>query len=61
MSTPLEAVDETTAYLLVCFAGIPFIVAYNEIAAIFRGLGDSKSPMIFIAIACVLNIALDYK
>ena len=60
MSTPVEAVDETTAYLIVCFAGIPFIVAYNVIAAIFRGLGDSKSPMIFIAIACVFNIALDY-
>ena len=60
MSTPVEAVDETTAYLIVCFAGIPFIVAYNVIAAIFRGLGDSKSPMIFIAIACAVNIALDY-
>jgi len=60
MSTPIEAVDETRKYLLVCFAGIPFIVAYNIIAAIFRGLGDSKSPMFFIAIACFANIALDY-
>ena len=60
MSTPIEAIDETKAYLIVCFAGIPFIVAYNVIAAIFRGLGDSKSPMYFIAVACVANIALDY-
>ena len=60
MSTPIEAVNETTLYLVVCFAGIPFIVAYNVIAAIFRGLGDSKSPMYFIAIACVANIILDY-
>ena len=60
MSTPLEAIDETSAYLKVCFAGIPFIVAYNVIAAIFRGLGDSKSPMYFIAVACIANIGLDY-
>ena len=60
MKTPVEAIDETKAYLIVCFAGIPFIVAYNVISAIFRGLGDSKSPMIFITIACVANIALDY-
>ncbi len=60
MSTPAEAVQETTNYLIVCFAGIPFIVAYNVIAAIFRGLGDSKSPMYFIFIACFANILLDY-
>lgn len=59
MSTPVEAVDSTTAYLTICFIGIPFITAYNIISSIFRGLGDSKSPMYFIAIACVFNIALD--
>ena len=59
MSTPVEAVDSTTAYLTICFIGIPFITAYNIISSIFRGLGDSKSPMYFIAIACVCNIALD--
>lgn len=48
------------AYLTVCFLGIPFITAYNIISSIFRGLGDSKSPMYFIAIACGANIALDY-
>ena len=60
VSTPPESVDQTVAYLRVCFAGIPFIVAYNVIASIFRGMGDSKSPMIFVIIACTLNIILDY-
>lgn len=60
MSTPEEAVQGTHAYLTVCFIGIPFITAYNIIASIFRGLGDSKNPMYFIAVACVVNIALDY-
>ena len=60
MSTPAEAVDGTKLYLTICFIGIPFITAYNVISSIFRGLGDSKSPMYFIAVACVVNIALDY-
>lgn len=60
MSTPAEAVEGTVQYLTICFIGIPFITAYNVIASIFRGLGDSKSPMYFIAVACVANIALDY-
>ena len=58
--TPAEAVDGTKLYLTICFIGIPFITAYNVISSIFRGLGDSKSPMCFIAVACVVNIALDY-
>ena len=60
MSTPAEAAEGTVRYLTVCFAGIPFITAYNIISAVFRGLGDSKSPMYFIAAACAVNIALDY-
>ena len=60
MSTPAEAVAGTQAYLTICFLGIPCITAYNVIAAIFRGLGDSKSPMYFIAVACAANIALDF-
>ncbi len=60
MSTPTEAVSGTVAYLTICFIGIPFITAYNIISSIFRGLGDSKSPMYFIAVACVANIGLDY-
>lgn len=60
MSTPAEAVAGTVSYLTICFIGIPFITAYNIISSIFRGMGDSKSPMYFIAVACVVNIGLDY-
>ena len=60
MSTPDEAADGMRAYLTVCFMGIPFITAYNIISSIFRGMGDSKSPMYFIAVACAVNIVLDY-
>ena len=60
MSTPTEAVPGTVTYLTICFMGIPFITAYNVISSIFRGLGDSRSPMYFIAVACVVNIALDF-
>lgn len=60
MQTPAEAIHGTYIYVLICFAGIPFITAYNIISSIFRGMGDSKSPMYFILIACICNIALDY-
>lgn len=60
MSTPEEAVIGTQDYLYYCALGIPLITAYNIIASIFRGLGDTRSPMYFIAVACVLNIVLDY-
>lgn len=60
LSTPAEAWTQAHQYLLICFAGVPFITAYNVISSIFRGLGDTKSPMIFVAIAGVINIGLDY-
>lgn len=60
MSTPAEAVEGTVQYLTICFVGIPCITAYNIISSIFRGLGDSKSPMCFVAVACAANIGLDY-
>lgn len=60
MNTPKEALKETNTYLKICFAGIPFIVAYNVISSIFRGAGDSKRPMYFVAVSCVVNIVLDY-
>lgn len=60
IAIPEEAVSGTVAYLIICFIGIPFITAYNIISSIFRGMGDSKSPMYFIAVACAANIALDY-
>lgn len=60
ISTPVEAWTETRNYLLICFAGVPFITAYNVISSIFRGIGDTKSPMYFVFIAGVINIILDY-
>lgn len=60
IAIPEEAVSGTVMYLIICFIGIPFITAYNIISSIFRGMGDSKSPMYFIAVACAANIALDY-
>lgn len=60
MMTPFEAVEETNSYLAICFAGIPFITAYNVISSIFRGAGDSRRPMYFVGIACVVNIVLDF-
>ncbi len=60
MLTPAEAVEETGIYLLICFAGVPFITAYNVISSIFRGAGDSKRPMYFVAVACAVNILLDF-
>ncbi len=60
MATPEEAVDGLIWYLNICFIGIPFITAYNIISSVFRGMGDSKSPMYFIAVACAFNIVLDY-
>ncbi|MGN1014548.1 MAG: MATE family efflux transporter [Butyricicoccus sp.] len=59
LSTPSEAFAQTHSYLLVCFAGVPFITAYNVISCVFRGLGDSKTPMYFVALAGVINLALD--
>lgn len=60
IGTPAEAVDGTANYLTICFIGIPFIVTYNVIASIFRGLGDTQRPMYFVAIACAINIILDF-
>lgn len=59
MQAPAEAVSLTSVYVKICGGGIFFIVAYNLLSAIFRGLGDSKSPLIFVAVACVVNIAGD--
>lgn len=59
MQAPTEAVDLTTSYVRICGSGIFFIVAYNMLAAIFRGLGDSKSPLLFVLVACIFNIVGD--
>lgn len=59
MQAPAEALDLTVLYVRICGGGIIFIIAYNLISSIFRGLGDSKLPLVFVGIACVVNIIGD--
>lgn len=59
MNAPKEAFTYTVEYLFICSCGCIFIVGYNMTSGILRGLGDSKTPLIFVAIACVTNIILD--
>lgn len=59
MHAPEEALGQTVLYITICSAGAIFIVAYNLLGSIFRGIGDSKMPLITVAIACVLNIGGD--
>jgi len=59
MHAPKEAFDKTAAYVRICGCGMIVIVAYNLIGCIFRGIGDSKTPLFTVAIACVCNIAGD--
>lgn len=60
MSVPTESMTGVRSYLNICILGIPFIIFYNVFAAVFRGLGDSRTPAVFIAVACVFNIAADF-
>lgn len=59
MQAPEEALDLTVTYVRICGGGIFFIIAYNVISSIFRGMGNSRLPLIFVAIACVTNIVGD--
>lgn len=59
VNVPVEAVKFTTQYIFICSLGIPLIVGYNTVCAILRGLGDSRSPLYFVAAACTFNIAGD--
>ena len=60
MQAPEEAVGNTVSYVRICGGGILFIIAYNVISCILRGIGNSRLPLIFVAIACVANIIGDY-
>ena len=60
LAVPSEALVQARQYLIICFVGVPFITAYNVVSSIFRGLGDTKSPMIFVAIAGLINVGFDY-
>ena len=59
MNTPADAYDYAYKYIVVIFAGIPFTLLYNMVASIIRSLGDSRTPVIFLILSSVLNIALD--
>lgn len=59
MRIPEEAVGQTVAYLRICSVGMVFIVAFNAVSGIFRGVGNSKSPLLFITISCCINIVGD--
>lgn len=59
MRAPMEAFDSTASYVRICSAGAVFIVAYNVMGSIFRGLGNSRIPLISVSIACLVNIAGD--
>lgn len=59
MQAPADAYTQTIAYVRICGAGSIFIIAYNVIGAVFRGIGDSRTPLMTVAIACVFNIAAD--
>ena len=60
VQTPEAAVRAARSYVLICSCGLPFIIAYNLICGILRAIGDSKTPVIFVAIACALNVGLDF-
>lgn len=60
METPAPAVTPARSYIFLCACGIPFIIGYNAVSGIFRGLGDSRTPMYFIALACAINICGDF-
>lgn len=59
LQAPEEAIGQTVLYLRICGAGIFFVIAYNVISGIFRGLGDSRLPLLFVMIACIANIIGD--
>ena len=59
LQTPDNVIDLTMLYLRLIFAGIPIIAAYNIFAAILRALGNSRSPLIAMTVAAVINVGLD--
>lgn len=59
MNTPKESYDMAMQYLIICAAGLIFTAGYNMVSAVLRGMGDSKSPLLFIAIASAINLVLD--
>ena len=60
MNTPEAANEGASAYSAICMVGLVFIYGYNVVSAILRGMGDSKHPFIFVSIAAVTNLVLDF-
>ena len=60
LKVPAEAVPEAASYMRICFAGVLFITAYNVVSAVFRGLGDTRRPMYYVAAAGIINVGLDW-
>ncbi len=60
LNTPVESYDYAMDYMVTCIFGLVFIYGYNIVSAILRGMGDSKRPFVFVAVAAILNIILDY-
>ena len=60
LHTPREAFTYAKQYIFICSSGIPFIIGYNAVSSIFRGIGDSKTPMYLVAAACLVNVVLDF-
>lgn len=60
LHTPKEAFVYAKQYIFICSSGIPFIIGYNAVSSIFRGIGDSRTPMYLVAAACLVNVALDF-
>ena len=59
LRTPVPSLDDARDYITICFGGIFFICGYNAISAVLRGYGDSRRPMYFVALSCILNIMGD--
>ncbi len=60
LNTPVESYDYAMDYMVTCIFGLVFIYGYNIVSAILRGMGDSRRPFVFVAVAAILNIVLDY-
>ncbi len=60
LNVPEEAMEQAVAYMKICSCGIPLIIGYNIVCALLRAMGDSKSPLIFVGVACLVNICGDY-
>ena len=59
MNTPADLIDDSYKYIVIIFAGIPAVYLYNMVAGIIRSLGDSRTPVYFLALASIINIVLD--